>query len=72
MWYETLVKNLRIRKPHQSILESTVTERTVLLALGNTFRTYEWLKPYQPIDLTITYLKQVLGLNQQGINPKYV
>ena len=39
------------------------------LALGNVFRTYDWLKPYQPIDLTFNIVQQIL--QQGGSNYAY-
>lgn len=34
--------------------------RTDMLALLNTFRTYEWTKPYQPLDYSLNYMPQIL------------
>ena len=30
------------------------------LALLHTFRTYEWTKPYQPLDYSFRYMQQIL------------
>lgn len=30
------------------------------LVLLNTFRTYEWTKPYQPLDYSFKYMQQIL------------
>lgn len=31
-----------------------------MLALLNTFRTYEWTIPYQPLDYSFNYMQQIL------------
>ena len=33
----------------------------VELALANVFRTYEWLKPFEPLDLSTAYLNRILS-----------
>lgn len=43
--------------------------RLCMLALSNTFRTYDWLKPYQPIDLSSAYLLQILQSKKASLGP---
>jgi hypothetical protein len=43
-----------LRKEHQVLI------RQDLLALLNTFRTYEWTKPYEPLDYSLRYMQQIL------------
>jgi hypothetical protein len=35
----------------------------ILLALGNTFRTYSWLKEYEPIEISVSYLQKFAFIN---------
>lgn len=48
-------------------LEAAYSQNPILLALGNVFRAYDWLKPYQPIDLTYATLQQII----QQQTPQY-
>ena len=41
-----------------------------LLALLNTFRTYEWTIPYQPLDYNFRYMQQIL-YPQQAIKQQF-
>lgn len=65
-----VAKEDRIFEPTKKVDNKLQTDtfevvRPILLALTNTFRTYDWLKQYQPIDLTFNIVQQIL---QQGEN----
>ncbi|GEM_PF-2059886 len=42
----------------QAVAEYQKTKN--VLALASTFRTYEWTKPYQPLDYSFRYMQQIL------------
>lgn len=39
--------------------------RRVELTLASTFRTFEWAKPYEPVELTFNTMQQILYPNFQ-------
>lgn len=47
-------------KPNRAFLGTSVATRPILLALGNTFRTYEWTKQFEPIAYNFHYIQQIL------------
>lgn len=34
--------------------------RPIVLTLASTFRTFEWAKPYEPVELTFSTIQQIL------------
>lgn len=50
------------KKPYDVLLLPKYSQS--MLALLNTFRTYEWTKPYQPLDYSFKYMQQILYAQQ--------